>query len=228
VHAKLINAFGRRFVHLRAEGSPDLAPDAALRDLLQRCERALGSTLGLSLENTVRTRLWARTPDARTGASAERRKLLDGSARASSSSYIAPDYFHSAADVGLELLALEPSHRGSTKLVVEYDPPAAPPMYVAYDGLGFFSGVNDVEPTLEAAVAKTIARIAAFLARAGSGWDRVEKISAYVAREYRLQAMERVLLEAVPIVAARTEYVAVDGYAGPGVHAEIEVTASVS
>jgi enamine deaminase RidA (YjgF/YER057c/UK114 family) len=224
---KIIRALGRRFVHLRVEGDAASTPAAALREIVQQCRRELG-TFGLTLDDTVRTRLWARTADARTRASAERRSLFDGPARASSSSYIATSYFDSPADVALELLALEPARRAGAKVVVEYDPPAAPPMYVVYDGMVFLSGVNHVEPALEDAVPKTLAQLGDGLVRAGTSWDRVVSVASYVARAHALEAMERVLQATVRVpAAAQTAYVSVDGYAGPGVHAEIEVTATL-
>ena len=72
MQARVFRAYGRRFVHLGGEAVADLAPDAALRDLLGRFGQEL-ALVGMSLEDTVRTRLWAPTAADRLAASSERR-----------------------------------------------------------------------------------------------------------------------------------------------------------
>lgn len=211
-------------MHLSGEAVADLSPDAGMRELLDRYSREL-ALLGLSLDDTVRTRLWARTSEDRVAASAERRSLLSGKARSSSSSYISRSHFHTNACVALDLLALEPSRRGSEKVVVEYDPPIAPPVYVGYNGMIFLSGVCLDEPTLEDAVSKTIAEIGMDLQRAGISWEHVVRIGNYVTRKHGLAHMDQLLNEAVPMDALRADYVSVDGHAKADSHVEIEVTA---
>lgn len=221
----LVRAFGRRFVHVSCEASPRLLPDAAFRELMERCNHELGAVAGLSLEDTVRTRLWGRTAYDRDVASTQRRESLSGRARSSSSSYIAPGHFESAAGVAVDLIALEPARRRREKTVVEYDPAIAPPRYVIYDGMVFLSGVTYVVPTLEEAVASTMAAIGQSLKHAGASWRNVVKISNHLRRDYSFEHMEKLLRAAAPVKSISTDYAHVDGYSSPGKHVEIEVTA---
>jgi enamine deaminase RidA (YjgF/YER057c/UK114 family) len=225
MQVKRVHALGRRMLYLSGEGDPALAPAAAFRKLVEQFERELKSGLGLTLDNTIRTRLWARTAADRQAASDERRRLLTGKARAASSSYIAADHFYSAASVGLDLVAMEPNSPANAKVVVEYDPPIAPPLYVVYEGIVVLSGLCLVEPTLEVAVPKTIAKLGEFMAKAGVGWPQVARIASFVKRPNGLDTMERVLEAALPNGGGRAEYTPIDGLAEDGAHVEIEVTA---
>jgi len=225
MHVKIVHTLGHRFVQLAAEGRPELAPGAAFRELIERCEHELGAALGLSLDDTVRTRLWGRSAGDREAASNERRRLLVGRRRAASSSYIAPGRFCTPANVAVELIAMEPHRRKGAKEIVEYEPPIAPPLFVEVDEIVFLSGLCLVEPTLAAVVPKTIAQLGDFMSRAGVGWTDAVLISNYVQREHKLADMERLIAPAVH-GQVRVEYVLVDGHAVAGAHVEIEVTAT--
>ncbi len=124
MHAKPYRWLGREFVSLSAEGR-DGTPEQQTRDLLGRFAEELQGH-GPSLENTVRTRLWARDRDSRTQDTAERLATLSGRARSSSSSFVAPGRFATGADVALDLLALRPPVPEAAKAVVEHEPPVAP------------------------------------------------------------------------------------------------------
>jgi enamine deaminase RidA (YjgF/YER057c/UK114 family) len=224
MQARIFRAFGRRFVHLGGEAIADLSPDAALRELLERYGREL-ALVGLSLDDTVRSRLWAPSAADRLAASNERRKVLSEKARGASSSYISTSHFHSRASVALDLLAMEPVVPGTEKVIIEYEPPIAPPVYVAYDGMVFLSGVCPDEPDLEGAVGKALAEIGADLKRAGTDWEHVVRIGCYVTRKHTLAAMDALLSAAIPIANLRADYVSVDGHAKANSHVEIEVTA---
>jgi enamine deaminase RidA (YjgF/YER057c/UK114 family) len=220
----LVRALGRRFVHISEEASPDLLPDAGVREILEVCGREL-ATYGLSLDNTIRTRLWARSAIDRDVASAERRVLLSGKARSASSSYIAPDHFQTWGKTAIDLVALEPSRRNSKKLVVEYEPAIVPVRFIAYEGMIVLSGVTVIVPTLEEAVKQTTALIAASLKKAGIAWKQVVKISCYLRRDHSFAKMDRLLANAVPVKGISTDFIHVDGYSSAGKHVEIEVTA---
>jgi enamine deaminase RidA (YjgF/YER057c/UK114 family) len=219
--AKLVTAHGHRFVHLSAESEPFLDGSLAFRNIVERFEREL-LAFGLSLDDTVYTRLWGRTAADRQAASDERRRLLAGKRRGASSSYIAPGHFASEAVVAVDLIAMHGA--AAKKTIVEYEPPIAPPLYVAVDDMVFLSGLCLVEPTLEDAVPKTLAQLGDFMKRAGVGWDNAIEIASYLNRERDTAAYERLLAPAVRD-GVPTELVLVDGHAVPGAHVEIEVTA---
>src|SRR6266540_883881 len=93
---------GREFVALSAEGRANLDIAEQTRNIFKRCDQVLGG-LGLSLADTVRTRLWGRDRESRDAGSQVRVSVLAGPARSASSSFIAPDYFESDAQVAVEL-----------------------------------------------------------------------------------------------------------------------------
>src|SRR5215475_5223731 len=127
----LYPAFGHEFITVSGESRPGLPPDEAARDLFARCATELQAH-GLSLDDTVRTRLWGRDRAARDGGSGERVKILSGKARSASS--ISPSHFDSAGAVAVDLWAM----RGAAqKTVKEYDPAIVPPRYIATGGLAF-------------------------------------------------------------------------------------------
>src|SRR5215475_4239621 len=119
------------FITVSGESRPGLPPDEAARDLFARFSTELNAH-GLSLDDTVRTRLWGRDRAARDGGSGVRVQILSGKARSASSSYISPPHFDSAAAVAVDLWAM----RGAAqKTVKEYDPPIVPPRYIATSDL---------------------------------------------------------------------------------------------
>src|SRR5262245_21670386 len=94
----LYPAFGHEFITVSSESRPGLPPGEAARDLFARFSTELQAH-GLSLDDTVRTRLWGRDRVARDGGGGERVQILSGKARSASSSYISPRHFDSAGAV---------------------------------------------------------------------------------------------------------------------------------
>src|SRR5947209_6274466 len=97
----------REFISLSAEGHTGTAEEQA-HDAFTCMEDRLRQR-GLSLANTVRTRLWGRDRESRDLGSRVRSSTLTGPARSVSSSYISPDHFEAAPGlVALDLLAMFP------------------------------------------------------------------------------------------------------------------------
>jgi len=215
---------GRDFVALGEEGRPELGVAEQARDLFQRFDAELRG-LGLSLDDTVRTRLWGRDRASRDEGSRERVAALSGGARSASSSYIAPAHFDSEAQVAVDLYAMRPRRPGREKALVEYDPPIAPLRYLAWDQVVALSGVTAVLPTLADQVADILPRIEASLAHAGAGWEQVVLISCFLHRGQRLDQLRDLIAAAIPARPPRAEYGFVDGYSTEGKFVEIEVTA---
>src|SRR4029453_17568516 len=101
---KIFSWLGREFIELSGEAKPVATATVEAQELFNRFNEELKSH-GLSLDHTVRSRLWGRDRENRDLGSTERVKTLSGKARSASSSYIAPGHFDSAAKVAVDLLA---------------------------------------------------------------------------------------------------------------------------
>src|SRR5215472_18332781 len=95
---RIFSWLGKEFVEISGEAKPATTVTEEARELFQRFNQELQSH-GLSLDNTVRSRLWGRDRESRDQGSNERVKALSGKARSASSSYIAPIHFDSDAKV---------------------------------------------------------------------------------------------------------------------------------
>ena len=120
--------------------------------ILDRIER-VSAGLGFSLDDTVRTRLWARDRESRNLGSQARSRRMSGKARSASSSYIAAAHLDSGASVALDFLAMRSD--GEKKLV-EYDPPIVPLRYLDLEGRVFLSGVTSTTGDLAQQVSEIL------------------------------------------------------------------------
>ena len=222
---KIFTWLGHEFIELSGEAAVGSDAASEARELFQRFDQELHAH-GMSLDNTVRSRLWGRDRASRDGGSNERVKALSGKARSASSSYIAPDHFDSAAKVAVDLLAMRPSRADQTKQVVEYDPPIVPIRFLVYDSVVVLSGVTTVLPTLAAQFDNILPRITGSLGDAGSGWDKVAQVSFYFHRSQDLANLKKLFAAQVSAQIPRMEYVVVDGYSSEGKFCEVEVTAT--
>ena len=218
---------GREFVSLSGEGQEGATATEETRDILQRMDAELNE-VGLSLEDTVRTRLWGRDRESRDLGGSERVRVLSAKARSTSSSYIAPGHLDSDARVSLDLLAMKPLRSPQEKVLKEYDPPAIPLRYLTYDSILFLSGVTAVLPTLSDQLDDILPRIQGSLSDAGSSWDDVVNVSFFLHRSEKLETLRQLFKEAVKGDIPRTEYGFVNGYSTQGKLIEIEVTARLS
>jgi enamine deaminase RidA (YjgF/YER057c/UK114 family) len=217
---------GKEFIWLTSEAKPGANATDETRELFQGFENELRQ-LGLSMDHTVRTRLWGRDRESRDEANEERFKTLTGRARSVSSSYYSPSHFASEARAGLDLLALRPSRPATDKLLKEYDPPLIPLRYLVYDSVVFLSGVTAILPTLEEQLANILPRISGSLADAGTSWAKVVKVSCYLHRTQKLDTLKRIFHDTVKTEIPQMEFAFVDGYSNPGKLIEIETTATL-
>lgn len=220
----VVPRFGTEVLAISAEAQPGLAPAAAMRDLAQRFDAEL-RLWELSLDNTVRSRLWARDREARDIASKERVAILSGKARSSSSSFIAPNHFDSEASVALDLWALRPA--GGDKFVQEYEPAIAPIRYLTWGSAVYLSGVTWEHEGLPEQLDNILPRIGQSLKDAGTSWRKATQMSCFLHRSQTVDELRRLLAvrlgEDVP---RELEIGLVDGYSALGKLIEIEVTAS--
>jgi len=223
---KIFSWLGREFIEINGEAKPAANATIEAQELFNRINEEL-KLHSLSLDYTVRSRLWGRDRESRDLGSTERVRILSGKARSASSSYIAPGHFDSAAKVAVDLLALRPTEPSMTKRVVEYDPPIVPIRFLVYDSIVVLSGVTTVLPTLEEQLNNIIPRITGSLADGGSSWDKVARVSFYLHRSQTVENLKALFARHVTAKIAQMEYCLVDGYSSEGKFCEVEVTASV-
>jgi enamine deaminase RidA (YjgF/YER057c/UK114 family) len=226
MHKRIFSWLGREFVELSGEAKPAASATAEAKELFRRFDQELKS-YGLSLDNTVRSRLWGRDRESRDLGSNERVRTLAGKARSASSSYIAPTHFDSDAKVALDLLAMKPSRQDMQKHIVEYDPPIVPIRFLVYDTVVVLSGVTAVLPTLEEQLANILPRISGSLKDAGSAWENVARVSFYLHRSQSLEYLKKLFDQHVKVPIPQWECCLVDGYSAAGKLCEVEVTATV-
>jgi enamine deaminase RidA (YjgF/YER057c/UK114 family) len=222
----IVLANEREFMVISAEGRPGGTIAEEMRDLYQRVEKELRE-VGLSLENTVRTRTWTRDKEARNLATDERSKVLTGKTRASSSSYICPERFESNARVVLDLIAMRPGNSNPQRKAVEYDPPMVYLRYLAYDSLVFVSGTVAHGPNLDHQLTDVFADIEGSLKDAGSSWNKVTRAAYFLHRSQKVDALKGLLDKKRKLAVPHAEFWLVDDFAPDGIFIEVEVTAKI-
>lgn len=223
---KIFSWLGREFIELSGEAWPGASVAEETKELFHRFEQELKGH-GLSLENTVRTRIWGRDREARNLATGARSKILSASAKASSSSYISPSYFDSDVKVALDLLAMRPSHPDAERKPVEFEPPRNYLCYLRYDSLVFCSGFTSDADTLENQVPEVLWTLANALAVAGTNWSKVIKLSLFLHRSQNLDVLKDLLANGPKLDVPQVEFSFVDGYAGEKSLLEVEATAVI-
>jgi enamine deaminase RidA (YjgF/YER057c/UK114 family) len=213
------------FVALSAEAQVGGTAGEQASDVFDRFALELRSE-GLSLADTVRTRLWARDRKSRDGGSRERVAALAGDARSASSSYIAPAHFESSASVAVDLLAMRPHGAGTTKVMKEYDPPIVPLRHLTSSSFVFLSGVTSEVGTLADQMADILPRIEGSLVDAGASWAQVVHVSFHLHTSCKVADLRALFQDAVSARVPSVEYAFVEGYSLPGKLIEIEVTAN--
>ena len=220
----VLNWHGFEFIELSAESTGGPSAGAQARELFARFDATLKNH-GLSLADTVRSRLFATDRAARDEASNVRSEILSGPARAATSSYIAPKLFASGALVAMDLIALR-RRPDMKKVLRENDPPRTPIRYLTCGPLMVLSGQTAVLPSLEIQVTTDILpRITEYLAEAKSGWDKVIQVSCYMHESQSVEALRALFRKMVPVELPRFEVRFVEGYSAAGKLVEIEVTA---
>ncbi len=226
MRTRIFTWLGKEFVELSGEAKPAANATSEAQEIFQRFDQQLRSH-GLSLDNTVRSRLWGRDRQSRDLGSNERVKVLSGKARSASSSYIAPDHFDSPAKVAVDLIAMRPAQPSAAKRIVEYDPPIVPIRFLTYENVVVLSGVTTVLPTLEAQLDNILPRIQGSLSDGGSSWDKAARVSFYLHRSQTIENLKTLFQRRVKAQIPQMEYCFVDGYSSEGKFCEVEVTAHV-
>lgn len=216
---------GREFIDLSGEARPAGSVEQEISSLFRSFEQEL-KTHGLSLKDTVRTRLWGRDREARNLGTAARSQILTGSAKAASSSYVSTNRFDSDANVALDVLAIKPSRADAERRPVEFQPPRNYLCYLRHDSFVFLSGYTSAAETLQDQVSEIIEAVAGGLMVAGSMWDKLVKVSLFLHRSQKLEVLKELLGRGPALPAnCHGEFGFVDGYAGDKSLLEVEATA---
>jgi enamine deaminase RidA (YjgF/YER057c/UK114 family) len=224
METKLFSWLSREFVEITGEAHTGVSVESATAELFQNFANAL-TPLGLSLDNTVRIRVFGRDRQARTDATAARSKILSGSRRAASSSFISQEWFDSAGAGGLELLAMRPVSSSAQRHPVDFDPPRNYLRYLEFDSLLFFSGFTSEAATLERQVGEVLTTLDGAFAKAKTDWSKVVKLSLLLQRGANIDSVKRILAQANRLSVPAIEFTFVDGFAGEKYLVEIEATA---
>jgi enamine deaminase RidA (YjgF/YER057c/UK114 family) len=221
---RIFSWLGREWIELSGEARPGTSVEEETTSRFRNFDQELKAH-GLSLENTVRTRLWGRDREARNLGTAARSKILAGSSKASSSSYVSTYRFDSDARVALDLLAMR-SRADAERRPVEFRPPRNYLCYLRSDSVVFLSGYTSDAETLQEQVPKIINAVASGLIVAGTMWDKLVRISLFLHRSQKLETLKE-LLKSAPALPAncQREFGFVDGYAGDKSLLEVEATA---
>lgn len=210
-------------VSVAGAGGGDLAAQsrAAIETALDEIGKA-----GFVAGHIVRSRLWARDAAARTAASDVRRALLAGDKRGGSASFFDPERMAAGSDMAIDILALR-APADARKRVVEYDPPIAPPLFVALDGMVFLSGNTDISPAFADQVARIGGKIERALGQAGAAVPQVVALSAFVAKSVDPAAARAAIAQRLPGLACPIEIASVAGFSAPEKLIEIETAADL-
>jgi enamine deaminase RidA (YjgF/YER057c/UK114 family) len=223
---RLFNWQGQGFVYLGLEGKGGEPIEQQSKALFARAGQELKS-FGLSLDqNVVRTRVFGRTRETRNAVSDTRAKTFIGSARAASSSFIAPEHFESGADVALDLYAMSPPGEKATRKVVEHQPRQTFIRYLTWGPMVFLAGMTCEEyPTLKQQYEDILPRAGKLLQEAGCDWRNVVGISFFLHKDQDPDALLTGVAKTVPVSLDNAEVEFVEGFSRPGKLVEIEITA---
>jgi enamine deaminase RidA (YjgF/YER057c/UK114 family) len=224
METKIFSWLGREFIEIVGAANRGDTVEGATAELFQKFANTL-TPLGLSLDNTARIRVFGRDRQARTEATAVRSRVLNGSRRAASSSFISQTWFDSYGGAGLELLALRPLNSSSGRRPVDFEPARNYLCYLEFDGLLFFSGFTSEAATLDRQVSEVLTTLDDAFAKAKTDWSKVVKLSLLLQRGSDIESVKRVLDRANRLTLPEIEFTFVDGFAGEKYLVEIEATA---
>ncbi len=174
---------GEEFVSLSWEGNGEGTIADEMRELFARFGDWLGR-FGLTLDNTVRTRMFVRDIDTWHVAAAERAKCLMGGARSTSSSHVRPERLGPKLRFSIDLLAMHAPKTGERKILREYEPQTVVLRRMTWGKLVFCSGVTDMTtPTLDEQYPIIIGRLTDTLRDAGVRWEQVQRASFFLHRD---------------------------------------------
>ena len=223
---KIFPWLGQEFVSLSWEGTGRGSVEEETRELFaQFADRLRG--VGLTLDHTVRTRMWVRDMACWEAGVHERVRVLKGKARSVSSSHIRPERLGGNARIAVDLLAMHPPVDGTAKAMKEYEPQTIVLRWLRWGGLLHLSGVTDMTtPTLDRQFPIVIKRLTETLADGGASWKDVARMSCFLHRDESLPQLRERLQSAVDARIPAVDFTFVDSRQGKRL--EIELTATIA
>jgi hypothetical protein len=223
---KVFRWLGEEFVSLSWEGNGEGTIADEMHELIGRFGDWLGR-FGLTLDNTVRTRMFVRDIDTWHVAAAERAKCLTGRARSTSSSHVRPERLGTKPRFSIDLLAMHAPATGEQKILREYEPQTVVLRRMTWGRLVFCSGVTDMTTTtLDEQYPIVIGRLTDTLLDANVSWERVERASFFLHRDESIPALRERLARTVDLRRAEQDFTLVDTRQGKRL--EIELTATLA
>lgn len=220
----LLSWLGWDFVQIRCDGRQGGSAAEQGAEVFDMARAALHER-GLSLSDTVRSRVFGVDRPARDAVSAARAQALRGDDRAASSSYIAPKLVAPGALVALDLIAVRP-RPGVRRSIAEYAPPKQPICFVALGPLLVLSGNTSQLPTLREQLRQDILpRVAAYLDEGASSWRRIAEISCFLHESQAPEELRACFENFAQPFPPRFEVRFVEGFSAPDKLVEVEVTA---
>jgi len=223
---KLFPWLGQEFVHLSMEGNGEGTVEEETQGLFAHLAQRL-KPFGLTLDHTVRTRMWVKDMETWTAGVHERVRILKGPGRSVSSSHVWPDRLGPKARISVDLMAMFPPKDGSGKVFREYEPRTIVLRRMNWGGLLFLSGVTDMtHTTFDEQFPVIIRRLTDTLADGGGSWDRVQRASFFLHHEESLAHLRASFAKAVKARIPGLDYTFVGTRQGKRL--EIELTAKLA
>ena len=224
MRVETIRCFDREFLSITGEAGNLEDPEAEADALFLQFTQVL-EAYGLSLENTIRSRIWAADGEARTACSEARSRTLKGLARAATSSYIAPAHLTKGGRVAMDLIAICPSGN-KAKVVIEQKPPQGVIKWLTVGELLVLPGMSCNDGgSFESQAEDILGRITTCLANAGSRWSDVVEITFVCQSGIQQQDIFLAFHKETKEVPLRMVLLPAEGYSRPGKFLEIEVMA---
>ena len=215
---------GQEFVSLSWEGDGKGTVEEETRELFARFAEQLRGC-GLTLDHTVRTRMWVRDIDTWHAGVHERVRILSGQARSVSSSHVRPERLGRTVRIAVDLLAMRPP--GDRKVFKEFEPQTIVLQWLKWGGILFLSGVTDMtHATIDEQFPVIIKRLTDSLADGGASWNDVARASFFLHRDESLDMLRARFREAVGARIPSLDYTFVDTRQGKRL--EIELTAKLA
>jgi enamine deaminase RidA (YjgF/YER057c/UK114 family) len=222
---KIFPWLGQEFVSLSWEGNGEGTVEDETREIFARFSARL-TQFGLTLDHTVRTRMFVRDMDCWYAGVHERAVILSGKARSVSSSHIWPDRLGSKARIAVDLMAMFPPASGDAKVFKEYDPPTIVLRRMNWGGLLFLSGVTDMTHwTFDEQFPVIIKRLTDTLADGGGSLDKVQRATFLLHHEEKLDHLRESFTKVVSAKIPSLDYTFVGTRQGKRL--EIELTAKL-
>jgi enamine deaminase RidA (YjgF/YER057c/UK114 family) len=220
------SARGRELFQVTVAGQRSSTTEAETKACIETAFAAIRQA-GLPLQHIVRSRIWARDAEARRRASDTRRVELAGTLRGASASFFAAARLPDDATVTMDLVVLRASAAAAGKAIAEYDPPIAPPEFVALDGMVFLSGNTDSGPGFDNQLTRIRNKIDASLRKAGAPWSSVVHVSAFMSETLDQDSARKQIKDRFPELSCPFAVTSVTGFSAPEKLVEIEVTADL-